>query len=338
MRRREAAGLMAVLAVTQCACLKSVANQLNPPITHELRSARAQAIRSASDIVIAEIEQFKIIGDPRNLTHIGSANSSEFPDIPMYPARITAKIHATLRGSLHDTVEFYSWIWNSGSHGGGRLFDPKTSAFHVLFLTRSTGHLQTVGDYPNYDFLITPVHFQKVLSEFQTAKRPDLFERLSRAMLTAEYQNLKSLLSGYTPYDMVELAGLTSPFYFASLLDEFCRNLPNPEGRVAACELLAREFIGRCQAYDLARKSVTPNVDLAAVLKIRPWCQWSKEERLEQLRQRPWPDHYLDSGWMPEPERRRATMRLYASAIDREIHEAACRDFAAAKLSECAKQ
>jgi len=47
-------------------------------------------------------------------------------------------------------VTFYTWIWNSGMHGGPRLFHPNPGSVHVMFLRRESGYLHTVGDYPNY--------------------------------------------------------------------------------------------------------------------------------------------------------------------------------------------
>ena len=79
-------------------------------------------------------------------------------------------------------------------------------------------------------------------------------------------------------------------------------------------------------------------MNVADTIIVRPWCKWSEQDRLEHFRSHRWPHHWLDSGWMPEPERRRTTMRLYASAIDPNVREAACREWATANLPECQKQ
>ncbi len=110
-------------------------------------------MKSAPVIVIAEVLDYKLITGPREALDPGDAFNPP-RRIPLHLARISANAVLGLRGNLHGPIQFYSWVWASGQHGGARLFNPLPGYWHVLFLRKENGYLHTAGDYPGYDLPI----------------------------------------------------------------------------------------------------------------------------------------------------------------------------------------
>lgn len=302
------------------------------PTCHSQRAGRYEAMRAASDIVVAEIVEARIIGGPRELVWLGEPKPGL--EIPLHLARVQARTALSLRGELPENIEFYCWVWNSGKHGGRRLFQPRAGSHHILFLRRTSGYLHTVGDYETYGLPVPRAHVQRVVAELGSPGEPDLFQRIVQALLRAELESLQTLKNRYRPMDLIDLAGLTSPFYAVSVLDEFCRGFPNPLGRFAACELLAREIPGRCSALGVARQIQAPGLEAEFILRAGAPCEGRERETAAWYRRHAWPAHWLEPGWRPEPERRRLTMRFFASARDADLRAAACE--AARSMAEAA--
>lgn len=85
-------------------------------------------MKSAPSIIVAEIQDAKFASnEPRQVDKPPGIGGPMVPRIPLYLARMSARVLLTLRGTGTTRVQFYSWVWASGKHGGPRLF-------HVLFL------------------------------------------------------------------------------------------------------------------------------------------------------------------------------------------------------------
>jgi hypothetical protein len=223
-------------------------------------------------------------------------------------------------------VQFYSWVWASGQHGGERLFHPYPGHCHILFLREEGGYLHTVGDYAAYDLEIRQRWLPAMVAGMRAGPESEahLFERIVDARLKAELEiDATAISPNYWPRDMGALEGLTSTFYVASRLDEYCRHLGNPFGRFAACVATANGFSGRCGAYRLAREADPAGVEAAFVTGELERCEAREEDTIGWLRANNWPlpDGY---GRRQTAERHRLAMRLYASAIDPSFHAAAC--------------
>jgi hypothetical protein len=109
-------------------------------------------MKSAPSIVVAEIQDVKFVSnEPREVDKPPGIGGPVVPRIPLYLARMSAKVMLTLRGTETHRVQFYSCVWASGKHGGPRLFHVSPGSVHVLFLRNDSGYLHTVGDYPSYD-------------------------------------------------------------------------------------------------------------------------------------------------------------------------------------------
>ncbi|MBI2816102.1 MAG: hypothetical protein HYX72_04095 [Acidobacteria bacterium] len=168
----------------------------------------------------------------------------------------------------------------------------------------------------------------------------DIFERIADAQLRAELRKSSTLEENYWPRDMMDLMGLTSPFFMASRLDSYCHNFDNRFGRFAACSAAAREFPGRCEAYRLAMEADSEGIKAKILSDWLESCTSRAEYLIQHRRDHNWPDWLQFDGWRDTPERRRMTMRLYTSAMDPDVRKAACEDAAqmpeARDIPECA--
>ena len=124
------------------------------PVIHSNKEERISAIRLAPIVPMVEIQDHTLSRQPREVDKPPQIGGPMMPRIPLYLAKISAKVLLTLRGSLPDEIQFYSWVWSSGKHGGPRLFQPSPGSLHILFLHDESGYLHTVGDYPAYDLEI----------------------------------------------------------------------------------------------------------------------------------------------------------------------------------------
>ncbi|MGH9628375.1 MAG: hypothetical protein ACRD7E_08565 [Bryobacteraceae bacterium] len=290
-------------------------------------------MKSAPLVVFAEVVSAKLVSRARQVEKPHAVPGPMTPTIPLHLARISANVLLTLRGSESSNLEFYSWVWASGKHGGPRLFLPHPGSSHILFLRLEGDYLRTVGDYPAYDLEVPSPHVAEFISDWKSGREieNDLFERIAAVRIKEELESRVSIQRNYWSSDMHDFMGLTSPFFIASKLDSYCRQFPNPSGRFAACDATAREFGGRCEAYRLAEATVSDARDGGYLAKQLDYCRARTAAEIRQLRANNWLLTF-NHGWQDTSERRRMTMRLYASAMDRQFHEAACE--AAATMPE----
>ncbi len=322
-------GIAAALAVVSC---NLPARKVRPVILTR-PEAKYQAMKSAPLIVIAKVLGSKLVSGPREVEDPG--NSSNPPrKIPLHLAWISADAPLALRGDVRGPMQFYSWVWASGMHGGERLFQPYPDYCHILFLREEAGYLHTVGDYPAYDFEFSCSRLPALLSGLQSSSDDgaDLFERLVTVFLKTELETADAIYQSYSPSAVLDLMGLTSEFYVASRLDSFCRYLPNRFGRFAACVATANQFSGRCEAYRLAREADSAGVEADFVSQSLARCEAQEQGTIAWLRANHWPDPAVPLGWSATPQRHRLAMRLFASAMDPDFRTAACS--AAALMSE----
>jgi hypothetical protein len=287
---------------------------------------------SAQIIVLAEIEDTKLISGARMVEKPPDTAGPQAPAIPLHLARIVAKSLLTLRGEDLQRFTFYAWIWASGTHGGPRLFHPTPGRDRILFLRREDGYLHTVGDYPSYDLEIPLTWTSSLIAGWNASSQTDTFERLAAVRLRTELNQKTAIQHNYWSQDMWDLMGLTSPFFIASQMDEDCRRLENRFGRFSACEAEAREFAGRCEAFQRAADADTEGLEDRSIAAQLSRCEQSGPDKIEWLRSKRWPLPGFDHGRDPTPARHRLAMRLYASATDPALHKAACE--AAATMPE----
>ena len=165
------------------------------------------------------------------------------PKIPLCLAKISAKVLLPLRGLVPGHIQFYSWVWVSGKHGGPRLFHPSPGSVHVLVLGGESGYLHTVGDYPAYDLEIHSRSLPGFIAAWHAGYAQDgtLMERIVAVRLKAE---LESLLSrrAYVGRETWELQEFTSTSFIEGQLNSLCHSLSNPLGREEACAALAESI------------------------------------------------------------------------------------------------
>jgi hypothetical protein len=320
----------ALLAAALCTAA-SPANRI-PTVIHAREEDKYQAMKSAPLIILGEVVNAKLISEARDVEKPKEVGGPMTPTIPLHLAQISAKVLLTLRGTERSSVQFYSWVFASGKHGGPRLFHVSPGSSHILFLREDGGYLHTVGDYPAYDLEVPSQWLPAFISQWNAGQDngSDLLERLATTRLRTELEEMTSNRRDYWSYNTFDLIGLTSPFFIANKLDAFCHQFRNPFGRYAACEWTAREFPGRCGAYRLAREVDSKGVEAGPFAQELENCEASGS--IQYLRSTNWPPPFWEDDWRSTPERHRLTMRLYASAMDPEFHNAACQ--AAATMPE----
>jgi hypothetical protein len=121
-------------------------------------------------------------------------------------------------------------------------------------------------------------------------------------------------------YDLVRIEG---PFFVVTQLDDLCLHSTNPAARFAACFVTAQYFPGRCEAYQLARKATTDGFGGGFFDRLFTSCQAVDHNRIDELRLGGAP-RWGFYGASMAPQHRRETLRVYASAMDNEVHSAAC--------------
>lgn len=297
----------------------------------------ARAMRSAQLIPVVRVTELKLTGEERMVEKPPEVGGPMVPRIPLYLARIRADVLLTVRGPAHRTVEFYSWIWASGSHGGPRLFHPNPGAIRVVFLREEGGYLHTVGDYPSYDLELPSRWLPALLSAWNSGQESGIdplerlvalrfraeFEELSESQLREDFGDDGPRVNHYWADDLGDLVRIVGPFFVVTQLDDICRHSTNPSARFAACFVAGQYFPGRCDAYDLARKATVDGFGGDFLAKVLAGCEAGDHALIEDLRsgapaaQRFW-------GWSLTPQHRRETMRVYASAMDPEVHVVAC--------------
>ena len=301
----------------------------------------AAVMKSAPVILLVTITGISLPGDMRRVKKPPEVGGPMTRTIPLYIARIRAKVLLTVRGSVGNDIEFYSWVWASGSHGGPRLFHPTPGSSHVMFLRREGGYLHTVGDYPSYDLEVWSRFVPGMLAAWNSGRNSlaDPLERLVALRFRAEFESLSSsqlreqvslpVPKNYYVDGLPDLARLFDPFFVATQLDEACRHSTNPLGRFAACRATAEEFPGRCQAYRLAEEAYSEGVASSVVARDFQHCAARAQSLIRDLCSSHLPLRGFYYNWNPTPEGRRAALRLYASAMDPELRQAACQAAAA---------
>jgi hypothetical protein len=316
------------------------------PVIYAQDDLAALDMRSAPVILVVKITTANLTGDMRMVEKPPEVAGPMTPTIPLHLARIRADVLLTLRGSVRSSVEFYSWVWASGKHGGPRLFHPAPGSDHVIFLRQDGGYLHTVGDYPSYDLELSPNWVPALLSAWGSGHEggTEPLERLVALRFRAEFEGLpasqpreRSKGGGaalefpcYYVRDMPDLVRLVGPFFVATQLDDICRHSPTPSARFAACCLAGWEFPGRCEAYNVAQEATVEGVGgravartLAAGAGALADCRAQSRGLVGDIRS----GAVLRQGfygWGPTPKHRRETIRVYASAMDPEVHLAAC--------------
>ena len=294
-------------------------------------------MRSAPLILLVKISALSLTGDRRCVEKPSEVGGPMCPAIPLHLARITADVLLTLRGPVQDQVEFFSWVWASGSHGGPRLFSPNLGAFRVIFLRNEGGYLHTVGDYPSYDLQLPSSWVPTILSDWNSAygTRLDPLERLVALRFRAEFETLSvsqlredfdshgQRVNHYWATDLQDLVRVVGPFFVVSQLDSICHHSANPSARLAACFVSGEYFPGRCEAFRLAHKAnVGGTGDDFLVRKFRS-CEVGDRDLAADLTSGNLSRSRF-GGWSLTPPRRRELLRVYASAMDHRVHLAAC--------------
>lgn len=307
------------------------------PVIYARDDEAALAMKSAALILLVEVTAVKLSGDVRAVDKPPGIGGPTTSTISLRLARIRAKVLLAVRGPARSNVEFYSWVWASGQHGGPRLFHPAPGSHHVIFLRQDGGYLHTVGDYPAYDLELQSRWLPALISAWNSGRDggADLLERLVSLRLRAEFEglpasDLRATFTGnsriprdYYMRDLTDLVRLDGPFFVATQLDDICRNSKNQFGRIASCDVTAREFPGRCQAYRLMREADSEGITGSFVTRVLDGCEAEERDQIRRLRSNDLPMRGF-YGWSLTPEHRRGAMRLYASAMDLEFHVAAC--------------
>ncbi len=303
------------------------------PVIHDSDHDRYQAMKSAPVVVIAEVTSYKLISGFRQVARPPNPLVRAGSKVPLRLAQISANVLLPLRGHTGGPIEFYSWVWASGMHGGGRLFNYQPGYIHVLFLRWEGGYLHTVGDYPAHDLRVDRSWLPAMISRLQSSQDgTGPFERLVTVLLDVPAEEVNTIALGGEPLDFPVLIELTSPFFVASHLDSMCRNFGNRFGRFAACTLTAQTFYGRCKAYHLALQADTAGVEADAVFGSFARCVGGENDTIGWLRMYDWPYYSSDPSKPATAGQKRLAMRLYASAMDLRVREAACQ--AAASMPE----
>jgi hypothetical protein len=307
------------------------------PVIYAMDEEAARAMKSAPVILLAEVAEVTPTGDARLVEKPPEVGGPMTPTIPLHLARIRAKVWLTIRGPVRTSVEFYSWVWASGKHGGPRLFNPVPGSSHVIFLRQDGGYLHTVGDYPSYDIEVrsrlVPALLSAWHSSHESAGDPLTrliasrfraeFDNLSAAQLHAEFSSHSTIPKEYYLRDLPDLVRLAGPFFVVTQLDNICRESTNRFGRIAACTVTGREFPGRCLAYRLAEEAGPEEIESSFATGVFSSCEAQTKALIRDLRSDDLPLRGF-YGWNMTAEHRREAMRVYASAMDSEFHRAAC--------------
>lgn len=209
---------------------------------HSSGLAKYAAMKAAPVVLVAEYERMDLSPVRRTVEITPGVNA------PLNLARIEAKVLLTLRGTVRnkDKVEFHSWLWNAGKHGGQRLFRPRPGAVSVVFLREEGGLLRTAGDYPAHDVELDRTHVEALVAEWERSPPGEqkALERVASVYIRSTLEGMTRAWHGRTP-ELFDFARLTSPAFVAHELSVICRAATNPFAQRAACEIADREFAAR---------------------------------------------------------------------------------------------
>jgi hypothetical protein len=305
------------------------------PVIYAQDEDATRAVQSAPVILVIETTAYSLTGDMRLVDKPSEVGGPNQPAIPLHLARIQAKVLLPIRGFDAANVEFYSWVWASGKHGGARLFKPYPEYTHVVFLRRDGEYLHTVGDYPGYDVELR-LPFGKLISAWNSeGGNLDPIARLVAAWLHADFRGragkrLYARLRGepfdpdpFRSVDRWDLTRLVGPAVVAAQLDRICLDGRDSPARIAACIATADEFPGRCQALRIAREAMADKGMDGAVDQRIERCEVRTARLLDDLRSNHVHGGY-SYGTSLRLENGRENMRVYASAMDAQVRKAAC--------------
>ncbi|HXS93401.1 MAG TPA: hypothetical protein VN736_02285 [Candidatus Limnocylindrales bacterium] len=276
MGQRWFCAALSICAVLSCGC-NSPWRNLRPVVSMG-DSDESGAMQAAGTIVAATIEHTDV-GGLRWAPKPPNTAGPQVRVIPLYLARIRAKVLFTVRGQAGSSVEFFSWVWASGSHGGPRLFHATEGSSHVLFLRRDGRYWRTVGDYPSYDLEIHSMWTSRLTAMWQAGELRELppVERISALLLRAEVESATAgdVRNSLAPYPagvdgvfyvrgLFDLTRLMGPYRVATWVDALCREAKSAATRFAACSVAASNFPGRCDAVRQAQ-------DAAKGILGTPW-------------------------------------------------------------------
>lgn len=314
----------------------SPVNAIHPVIYADADDAAA-AMRSAPVILLVRIAHVKATGDVKAIAKPPEVGGPMAPTIPLHLARINAGVLLTVKGTHRTTVDFYSWIWASGSHGGPRLFRPAPGAIRVVFLRNEGGYLHTVGDYPSYDLELPSRWLHTLIDGWDKNGRTgiDEVERLVAVRLRAEFEALSEQelhhdfgddgprVNHHWVRDLNDLTRLVGPLFVVRQLDDICLHSTSRAARFGACYVTGRYFPGRCEAFNLARKTRTDGFGEAYLVGSLQSCEIRNRDVIDDFRRGALP-LWVFYGASDSPRHRRETMQVYATAMDRPVHRAVC--------------
>lgn len=87
--------------------------------------------------------------------------------------------------------------------------------------------------------------------------------------------------------------------------------------------MTGQEFPGRCEAYNFAREAMVEGIGSGFVARAFGSCAAQSRGLISDIRSNATPRRSF-WGWNLTPEHRRETIRVYASAMDPQVHMAAC--------------
>lgn len=355
MRQWRTTGLAILLtaAVFPHSC-RSPARGIRPVI-YAFDSQAASAMRNAPLILVVRISDLRMTGDVTRVAKPPQVGGPNIPVIALYLARIRAEVLLEVQGTAPANVEFYSWIWNSGSHGGPRLFHPYPDRIRAVFLRSEDGFLHTVGDYPSYDLELNSDWVPALVSAWRAGQLNTLepADRLVALRLRAELEGLSPRqlrddfgddgprVNHHWAWGLHDLMRLAGPLFVAAQLDELCLHSRNPAARFAACFVVGQHFPGRCAAFQLALKATGDGFGAGYLNMLTESCPvWERREirELEQGMGRYWVGRPAGPG----PRQDAESLRVYATAMNPAFRQAAC-EFAARTpelrgLPECVGQ
>lgn len=306
-----------------------------PAVIYASDEEAGRAMREAPLIVIVRIGEAKLTGEERMVEKPAGVGGPNVPAIPLHLAKVSAEVLLTVRGQAGRRMEFFTWIWASGTHGGPRLFHPNPGGIRVLFLRDEGGYSHTVGDYPSYDLALRPGWLPAMTAAWESGQGSDAdpVRRLVAVRLRAELEGLTEAqlhedfgedgprVNHHWVTDLHDLVRVAGPYFVVSEIDRVCLQSGNPAARFAACFVAAQYFPGRCEGYRVAAGVTGDRFGEAYLAKLAAGCRASERFRIARLRSGGVLDFY---GGSLEVGHRRETLRVYTTAMDEAVRRAGC--------------
>jgi hypothetical protein len=165
------------------------------------------------------------------------------------------------------------------------------------------------------------------------------FEALSVGQLREDFDSDGPRVNHHWATDLPDLDRVVGLLFVVTQLDTICHHSANPSARLAACFVSGEYFPGRCEAFRLAQEANSGGIGGDFLMRKYRSCQVA--------------DRYLATdllsgklsrsrfgGWSFDSPHRREMLRVYASAMNHDVHLAACEVAAkspeARDIPECA--